>query len=45
MELPPGFEDQLGRGKVCRLKKSLYGLKKSPRAWFEKFTQWVKNMG
>ena len=42
MELPPGFEDQLGRGKMCRLKKSLYGLKQSPRAWFKKFTQSMK---
>ena len=45
MELPPGFENRLGKGKVCRLKKSLYGLKQLPRAWFENFTQSVKNMG
>ena len=32
MELPPGFEDQLGRVKGCRQNKSLYGLKQSPRA-------------
>jgi len=31
MSLPPGFEEELGRNKVCRLKKSLYRLKQSPR--------------
>ena len=33
IDISPGFEDDKTRGKVCRLKKSLYGLKQSPRAW------------
>ena len=37
MEQPPGFVAQGECGKVCFLRKSLYGLKQSPRAWFDKF--------
>ena len=33
MEQPEGFDD--GSGRVCQLKKGLYGLKQSPRAWNE----------
>ncbi|KAH9751535.1 hypothetical protein KPL71_014332 [Citrus sinensis] len=44
MNAPPGFEDKF-RGKVCKLKKSLYGLKQSPRAWFERFTRFVRKEG
>jgi len=29
MEIPPGFSQSKTIGKVCRLKKSLYGLKVS----------------
>ena len=31
MEMPPGYEQD---GMVCRLLKSLYGLKQSPRNWY-----------
>ena len=43
MEVPPGLKNE---GKlVCKLKKSLYGLKQSPRAWFERFTNVVRKQG
>lgn len=44
MDPPLGFEQKFGT-KVCRLKKSLYGLKQSLRAWFEKLTSFVKKQG
>ncbi|RVW16062.1 Retrovirus-related Pol polyprotein from transposon RE1 [Vitis vinifera] len=45
MSPPPGFEESFGVGKVCKLKKSLYGLKQSPRAWFEHFGKVIKHYG
>ncbi|GJR59137.1 ribonuclease H-like domain-containing protein [Tanacetum coccineum] len=36
MTLPPGFDNQ--KGKVCKLNKSLYGLKQTPRQWNVKLT-------
>ena len=45
MELSPGFKSAGQTGQVCKLKKSLYGLKQSPRAWFERFTKAVRQQG
>jgi hypothetical protein len=45
MEIPPGFSSRETEGKVCKLKKSLYGLKQSPRAWFGRFRNEVCKLG
>jgi Reverse transcriptase (RNA-dependent DNA polymerase) len=37
IEIPSGFDTNQTIGKVCRLKKSIYGLKQSTRAWFNRF--------
>ena len=44
MSPPLGFEAQFGQ-QVCKLQKSLYGMKQSPRAWFNRFTTFVKFQG
>ena len=45
MEIPPGFSNEYEGNKVYKLKKSLYGLKQSPRAWFDRLTKVLKNQG
>ena len=45
MEQPPRFVAKGEIGRVCRLRKSLYGLKQSPHAWFGKFSQAVEESG
>ncbi|KAH9791507.1 hypothetical protein KPL71_003788 [Citrus sinensis] len=44
MKPPPGFNEKF-RTKVYKLKRSLYGLKQFHRAWFERFTNFVKSQG
>ncbi|MBW1279517.1 hypothetical protein KYD79_27490, partial [Escherichia coli] len=36
MRPPPGLEHLVKPGNVLRLKKAIYGLKQSPRAWYHK---------
>ena len=45
MEQPPGYVAQGKSTQVCLLKKAIYGLKQSPRAWFHKFSQLLIGYG
>ena len=45
MEQPPGFVAQEEIGRVCSLRKSLYGLKQSLPTWFGKFSEVIEKFG
>ena len=45
MKAPPGFGGDFRGQEVCKLKKTLYGLKQSPRAWLGTFTEVMKKFG
>ncbi|KAF5477148.1 hypothetical protein F2P56_003820 [Juglans regia] len=44
MQIPPDYGDGNGR-KVCRLKKSLYGLKQALRQWYSKLSNFIIQQG
>ncbi|KAG7588692.1 Integrase catalytic core [Arabidopsis suecica] len=45
MTPPPGLENLVASGKVLRLRKAIYGLKQSPRAWYHKLSSTLKANG
>ena len=45
MQQPEGYITPGSEDLVCRLKKSLYGLKQSPRCWNKEFQEYMKSTG
>ncbi|CAB0044019.1 unnamed protein product [Trichogramma brassicae] len=46
MEIPDGLEiEGNNRSKVCKLQRTIYGLKTSPKIWNQRFTAEVKKLG
>ena len=41
---PPGFEDLIHQDYVFKLKKSFYGLKQAPIAWYERLCNFLLKM-
>jgi hypothetical protein len=45
VEQPPGFKDDKTPNHVYKLKEALYGLKKAPRAWYERLRDFLLSRG
>ena len=47
MEIPEGVKcnEETKKTRVCKLKRTLYGLKISPKRWNERFTEEVNKLG
>ena len=45
MSIPQGYAQATSPNTVCRLKKSLYGLKQANRQWFDKLTTFLLSLG
>ncbi|PKH65048.1 hypothetical protein CRG98_050175 [Punica granatum] len=44
MDQPKGFESK-DKAKVCKLKRSIYGLKQASRSWNRRFDEVIKSFG
>jgi hypothetical protein len=45
MRQPPGYENKMKPGYVCKLDKAIYGLKQAPRAWYSRLIEKLMKLG
>ena len=45
MEIPDGFPGADDPTQVCKINRALYGLKQSPKAWYDRISAWLCNHG